>query len=94
MNETGSEWSIRLKKYIREQLELRGIFSQYRLDTTWSHVVFRCVEKFDKQPMYISTEIRKEAETFIKDIVPKFIKDAWGNPGRVNRIYDSSLEEE
>ena len=93
MNETGSEWSNGLKKYIREQLELRGIFSQYRLDTTWSHVCFRCVEKFNKQPRYISTENRKEAETFIKSIVPKFIKDAWGNPGRVNRVYDSSSED-
>lgn len=97
MNETeikNMSWWYELKfVYIREQLELRGIYSQYRLNTTWSHVCWRCAEKFGRTPAHISWDKRKEATEFIKEIVPEFIKDAWGNPGRVHRVYNSSFED-
>lgn len=69
-----------LKNIVIQELEKKGIYSKYRLDTAWGNLLFESRE----QKLDEGVDVYK----WVRDTAKKFIYEAWGPHGRINRLFE------
>ena len=68
-----------LKAIVTKELNKKGIYSKYRLDTVWGHLLDVSREELNNDDdiyAWVSTETRN------------FIFEAWGPNGRINPLFE------
>lgn len=68
-----------LKEIVTKELNENGIYSKYRLETVWGHLLFLSREELDDGDdiyAWVSTETKN------------FIFESWGPNGRINPLFE------
>lgn len=68
-----------LKAIVASELDKKGIYSEYRLNTVWGNLLFISKEELgDDDDIY----------AFVKWHSKNFIFEAWGPNGRINPLFE------
>ena len=89
------EFREKVMNCIRFNLWIRSkrLDTNYYATTVLSAMQWKLTERFGKTLGFLNMDDYEEALNFLREEVPKFIREAWGRNGRVNKVYDSSWEE-